>query len=518
MPRYDAVVVGSGFGGSIAALRLAEAGKSVCVLERGRRYRPGEFPRDVTDVDALLWEHPRRRRSLGLFDARFLSGIGVVTASGVGGGSLIYANIHIRPDQGLFEDPRWPAEIDRGALDPYYDRVAGMLGVRPLPEEIGLPKRDAFRSAAAALGRDVFDPDQAVAWTESPGPGREACRLVAECEFGCQHGAKQTMDLTYLARAEALGAVVRPLALVSHVARVGDGYTVLYHDLADGRRRSVSGARVVMSAGTLGTTEILLRSRDPAGTLPELSRALGTGFSGNGDFLGSIQGSRVDLEPWHGPDVTSVIPYLDAAPEFTLAAPTFSRPVMEVLASLGQGEGRALRRAAPALWPRLGTVVRWALRRGLLSRPVRFPGPHSGRPGRMTNLFAIGRDTAGGRMRLSGGRVDVEWDYERDNRVLVSRMEDAMREVADAYGGTFAPIITWNVFRKIVTVHPLGGCRLAESARLGVVSPEGEAFGCPGLYVADGSVIPTAIGYHPVMTISAIAERVADAAVASYPS
>jgi cholesterol oxidase len=189
---------------------------------------------------------------------------------------------------------------------------------------------------------------------------------------------------------------------------------------------------------------------------------------------------------------------------------------MEVLASLGQGEGRALRRAAPALWPRLGTVVRWALRRGLLSGPVRFPGPQAGAPGRMTNLFAIGRDNAGGTMGLRNGRVDIAWDYERENAVLVSRMEAAMRDVAAEYGATFAPILTWNVFRKIVTVHPLGGCRLAESDRLGVVSPEGEAFGCPGLYVADGSLVPTAIGYHPVMTISALAERVADAAVASY--
>ena len=515
--RYDAVVVGSGFGGSIAALRLAEAGKSVCVLERGRRYGLGEFPRDVTDVDALLWEHPARPRSLGLYDARFLSGIGTVTASGVGGGSLVYASIHIRPDASVFDGRGWPRSLDRDGLEPYYDRVAAMLHVRPLPEDVALPKRDAFRAAAAAVGREVFDPDQAVAWTEPPGDGRDACRLCAECEFGCQVGAKHTLDLTYLARAEARGAVVVPRALASHVAPAREGYTVVYRDLRDGAVRAVRGARVVLAAGTLGTTEILLRSRDLARTLPELSPALGTGFSGNGDFLGSIQNSRQDLVPWRGPDVTSVIRYLEEPPEFTLAAPTFSLPVMEVLASLGQGSGRALQRAGPALWPRLGTILRWALRRGLLSRPVRLRGPNAGDPARMTNLFAIGRDSAGGRMGLRRGRLDVEWDYVRENRELIVRMEAAMREVADAYGGTFAPILTWNVFRRIVTVHPLGGCRLAESRRRGVVSPEGEAFGYPGLYVADGSVIPSSIGFHPVMTISAVAERIADAVVASYP-
>jgi len=516
--HYDAVVVGSGFGGSVCALRLAEAGKSVLVLERGRRYRPGEFPRRVTDVDALFWDYPRWPTSLGLYDVRFLSGIGVVAASGVGGGSLIYANIHIRPDPVVFEDPRWPRSIDRATLDPFYDRVASMFRVGPIPPEISLRKRDAYRDAAAEIGREVFDPDEAVAWTDSPGPGREACRLVAECEFGCQYGAKNTVDLTYLARAEELGATVRTGAQVSHVLPYGGEYAVRYRELPGGKPRQVTGARVVLSAGTLGTNEILLRSRDLLGTLPELSPTLGQGFSGNGDFLGSIQNSNVDLEPWRGPDVTSVIKFFDTPPEFTMAAPTFNQAVMEVLASLGQPSGRWLRPLAFLVWPRLGDVLRWASRRGLLSKPARFRGRNAGDPARMTNLFAIGRDSAGGVVRLKGGRLDVEWRYERENRALIERMEEAMREVAAVYGGTLATLATWNVFRRIITVHPLGGCRLAESSRDGVVSPEGEVHGYPGLFVADGSVIPTSIGFHPVMTISAVSERIADALVNSFPT
>ena len=516
--RYDAVVVGSGFGGSIAALRLAEAGKSVLVLERGRRYLPGEFPRDVRDVDALFWDYPRRPTSLGLFDMRFLSGIGVVAASGVGGGSLIYANIHIRPDPVVFEDPRWPRSFDRSTLDPYYDRVASMFGVGPIPAEIQLRKRDVYRHAAGELGRPVFDPDQAVAWTGAPGPGRQVCQLVAECEFGCQHGAKNTVDLTYLARASDLGATVRTGANVSHVLPVRDGYAVRFREVRGGRPRQVTGARVVLSAGTLGTNEILLRSRDLLGTLPNLSPALGHGFSGNGDFLGSIQNSRFDLEPWRGPDVTSVITFFDAGPQFTMAAPTFNRPVMEVLASLGQRGGRWLRPLAFLLWPKLGDILRWAFRRGLLSGPSRFRGPGAGEAARMTNLFAIGRDSADGVLRLKRGRLDVVWPYERENRALIDRMETAMRRVAAVYGGTFGTLVTWNAFRRIITVHPLGGCGLAASARDGVVSPEGEVHGYPGLYVADGSVIPTSIGFHPVMTISAVSERIADAAVSSFPT
>lgn len=126
--NFDAIVIGSGFGGSIAASRLSAAGRSVLVLERGRRWRPHEFPRDVRDIGSLFWRWPAHREALGLYDVRFFSSLAAVVASGVGGGSLIYANIHIRPDPVVFQDPRWPQEITRATLDPYYDRVRDVLG------------------------------------------------------------------------------------------------------------------------------------------------------------------------------------------------------------------------------------------------------------------------------------------------------------------------------------------------------------------------------------------------------
>lgn len=513
---HDAVVIGTGFGGSINALRLAQAGKSVLILERGKRYKPGDFPRDVRDVDSLLWRYPKRPGSLGLFDLRVFSGIATVSASAVGGGSLIYANIHIRPDAEVFEDPRWPSSISRQSLDPYYDMVAESMGVSPVPRDIALRKRDVFRAAADHLGREVFDPDQAVAWQDPGEPGRQACRLVAMCEFGCQFGAKNTLDFTYLAKAEELGAQVAPNSHVSHIAPDGKGYRVHYTDLGNGARESVSGRRVVVSAGTLGTNEILLRSRDVDRGLPDLSRQLGHGFSGNGDLLGSIQNSDTDLEPWDGPDVTSVIRYFDGPEQFTMAAPTFNREVMEVLASMGQPSGRLLRLVAPLLWPRLGRLIPWAFSKGLVSRLSRFPVRNAGPPARMANLFAIGRDNANGVIRLKRGRVDVEWDYARENRALIDRMISAMKDVSDFYGGTFAPIISWAGFKKTITVHPLGGCRLSESPDTGVVSSQGEVHGYPGLFIADGSVIPSSIGFHPVMTIAAVSERIAEAVVGSY--
>lgn len=515
--HWDAIVVGSGFGGSIAALRLAQAGKSVLVLERGKRYRPGEFPRNPNNADSLFFRPQKRPNARGIYEIRSFSGIAAVVSSGVGGGSLIYANIHVRPDPIIFDDARWPRSFTRQSLDPYYDRVASMLEVEPLPTNISLRKRDVFRDAAKSLNREVFDPDEAVAWTNAPGPGRSACKLCAECEFGCQHGAKNTLDFTYLAKAESYGTKIQPEVMVSHVEPVSDGYRVFAKNLATGEEVSFAGRRVVLSAGTLGTNEIMFRSRDEARTLPSVSQQLGTGHSGNGDFLGSLQNSARDLEPWRGPDVTSVMRFFDKLPGFTLAAPTFNRPVTEVLTSQGQVNASWARPLGPLVWPNLDRILPWLFDKGLLSKPMKRPGPHAGPPERMTNLFAIGQDNAGGRAVWKRGKLDIQWDYATENADLVERMMTAMHDVAGAYGGRFAPLPTWDAFKRIITVHPLGGCRLAESPEKGVVSTNGEVFGHPGLFIADGSVIPTSIGFHPVMTISAVAERIADAVVASYP-
>lgn len=510
-PEYDAVIVGSGFGGSITALRLAEAGKSVLVLERGRRWEPETFPRDVTRVRDLFWRYPERPASRGLYELHVLSGVAAVTASGLGGGSLVYANIHIRPDPVVFEDPAWPEELDREELEPYYDRVADLLGVSPLPENLEIPKRDRFRRAAEKTGHEVFDPDQAVSWS--------GCDLIAQCEFGCPLGAKNTLDRTVLPRAEKLGARIRTGCWVHGLAPAGDGYEVRFREIESGKQRSIHGRRVVLSAGTLGTAEILHRAARSREMLPRLSKRLGHGFSANGDFLASIQETREDVEPGLGPDVTSVIRYFEEEPRFTMAAPTFHMPVMRVLASLGQPSGSLLRPLAPVLWPRLDDIVPWAFERGLLSRPSRLPMPHAGNPEHLTFLFGIGRDDAGGEVGLRNGKLDVEWNYADANRELVASMLEAMEELNEAvYGGSMAPVVTWSGFRRPLSVHPLGGCALGESREDGVVSPDGEVYGYPGLFVADGSVIPSSIGFHPAMTIAAVSARIADAVEASYPS
>jgi cholesterol oxidase len=522
---YDVVIIGSGFGGSINALRLSEAGRSVLVLERGRRWQPKDFPRDVEDTNNLLWGYPERERNRGLYELRFFSGAASVTASGVGGGSLIYASIHYRPKAHIFTDPRWPSEFNLDSLDGYYAKVATELGVEPVPASMRMPKRDVFHAAGAAMGREVFDTPQAVSWDSVFGAtggvrtlvgGRTTCQACAECEFGCRYGAKNTLDFTYLAKAEAQGARVQSGRQVTHVApSPGGGWAVHYRDIESDQPGVVVGRKVVVAAGTIGSNELLLRSRDQYKTLPRLSARLGHGYSANGDFLGNIQNADQDLEPWVGPDVTSVMWHHDtrpgAGPGFVLATPTFNRPVMDVLASLGQPPPQTLAELlAPRLYKALPRLLPFALRRGVLSQPLKLALPGAGPAGRMVTVFGIGQDNANGRFVLERGKLDMVWAYERENRGLVAAQRAAMQELAEQYGGTYANLATWDLFQRPLTVHNLGGCALSRSADLGVVGIDGQVHGHAGLYVSDGSVIPTAIGSHPVMTISAVSEWIAE--------
>src|SRR5262249_37446249 len=158
------------------------------------------------------------------------------------------------------------------------------------------------------------------------------------------------------------------------------------------------------------------------------------------------------------------------------------------------------RSVAPFLRPYLGAILPWMFERGMLSKPLWIKERHAGDPSRMTNLFAIGRDNANGRFHLVKGKLDLSWSFARENAALVQAMLDALRAMGREYGGPFAPIALWEAFRRILTVHSLGGCAMADAKERGVVSPEGEAFDYPGLFVADGSVIPTSIGFHPAMT------------------
>lgn len=558
LEEFDAVVVGSGFGSSVAAFRLSKAGQRVCVLERGKAYPPGSFPRDPRHMAANLWDPNAGLH--GLFDVWAFGGIESVVSSGLGGGSLIYANVLIRKDEHWFVDEalpgggyeRWP--IDRALLDPHYDAVETILGAQRYP--LGhapydtTPKTLALREAAEKLGLDWMLPELAVSFAPAPGgkpaPGqpiedpfpnlhglpRHTCRLCGECDAGCNDGAKNTLDHTYLSRAKAHRAEIRPLSEVRALEPIDgpgggpSGYRVTYvthrpgEDGPTSRRQlpstTIRARRVLLGAGTFGTTYLLLRNR---AAFPRLSPALGTRFSGNGDLLTAIVGAsrQVDgqvvprhLDPSVGPVITSAIRIPDEVDGSGAKGRGFyvedgGNPVFLDWLAETAGILPTTRRA-------LGFVARRTVAH-LIGRPrtnvnsdlARLIG---GVSGVSLPTLVMGRDIPDGVMRLRDGDLDVEWTP-RHSQAYFDRVEETVRAIAGALGGRLLNTPLW-LFKRALTVHALGGCPMATDERHGVIGADGAVFGYPGLYVVDGAAMPGPVGPNPSLTIAAFADHVAD--------
>lgn len=328
---FDAVVIGTGFGGAVAACRLAQAKKKVCILERGRRYGLGDFPRPAERPDKL--PHTARWAwaiDHGLWDVKDLQGMLAVQAAGYGGGSLVYANVHLRPPPQVFSPPTrhgldadgWPACYSRADLSPYYDAVAAVLRVRPLPATPSpasglsgpLPKAEAMRAAATGLGRAQWFllPPLAIDF--------DKCVMCGECVAGCQIHAKNTLDLNYLAAAEREADVdVRTLAEAVEIKEEADGtYTVTYHDHITGSDGAkVRAKSVFLCAGAVNSTHILLRSAAGLPDMPNGSKDhIGRRFFANGDAIAMVFDTTKGPvpKPTLGPTITTTLLYNQGAP------------------------------------------------------------------------------------------------------------------------------------------------------------------------------------------------------------
>jgi cholesterol oxidase len=560
--HFDAVVIGSGFGGSVTAYRLAEAGRSVCLLERGKPYPPGSFPRSPHGLSRNFWNPSEGL--LGMFDVWSFSGLDALISSGLGGGSLIYANVMIRKDEHWFvhDDGApgheyWP--VTRADLEPHYDRAERMLHVQRYPFEhepyASTHKTRALKDAAERLGRDWFLPNLAVTFANEgsePVPGepireehpnlhgrtRYTCRLVGECDVGCNYGSKNSLDYTYLSEAKRLGAELRTLCEVrTFRRRDGGGFEIDYvvHDPeTEGHKTNthalplvtVTADRLIVSAGTLGSTFLLLRNRD---SLRGLSPVLGTHFCGNGDLLtfavrcsdrrnGHAQPAVID--PNFGPVITSAIRYGDSLDGDGVDGrgfyvedagyPDFISWMLE-----GLDEPRAL-----WAWRKVG----WRLVRKYIqhkpetniSDAVSAVFGDSRLSAGILPLLGMGRDIPDGRMHLVDGKLEVDWTKNRASKPYFERVRKSMEELATELGGEFQDNPLWWLSR-VITVHALGGCPMGRNADEGVVDAWGRAFGVPGLHVADGSVMPGPVGPNPSLTIAALADRFADAIIEGRP-
>ncbi|MGO9763136.1 MAG: GMC oxidoreductase [Solirubrobacteraceae bacterium] len=516
---YDYVVIGSGFGGSIAACRLAQAGHSVCVLERGQRWARTSFPRTPTQIASkAFWDVPARQ--FGLIDYRAFPGMQVIQGSGVGGGSLHYFNVHLRAPASIFEDPRWPEDVDLETLEPYYRLAHEMLDAAPLspPDGRELPSRTTvFRDACRAAGREP----ELVSIAVYTGPGRRnphggakqlTCDYSGNCGIGCATQAKNTLDLNYLALAELHGAIVRPLHQVEVIEPLrGAGFKVGFtrldpDDPAADEPGSLRAERVVVAAGTLGSNELLLRCRDVHGTLGELSPALGRGFSGNGDLLLSGAEMNCDVDASSGPSITAGVEWPTSTQEAYVEDLGLPDPMLWFIEGMLANEnplGNALRLAELLVLDR--ARIQGATGRIAHEREQLLGG---GRTRRFLPYLGMCEDAADGQFVLDGdGRLDLRWDSSASERNLLE-LENAMRQLSEALGGVYVPSPLWAVGgRELLTAHPLGGCAMAAHAEDGVVDSFGAVHGYPDLFVLDGSIVPTALTRNPTATISALAER-----------
>ncbi|GEL24321.1 cholesterol oxidase [Pseudonocardia sulfidoxydans NBRC 16205] len=534
---YDVVVVGSGFGGAVTACRLAQAHRSVLVLERGAAYPPGAFARTPSEISENFWDPSRGL--YGLFDLWSFRSLDAVVASGLGGGSLIYANVTLEMPKEWFDgvSGQWP--IGYGDLEEHYPAVAQMLGVRCVPQYLAarMPKSAAFDAAAAGYGRPAVAAPVAVTFAP-PGhtPGRpvgtrtdnlhrvqrSTCTSCGKCDFGCNEGAKNTLDLTYLSAAVEAGAHVRTLREVVGIGAVPDGddetYVVRYrtHTLpgpGEPRRRRPRGVvpptrevrarTVVMGAGAFGTTRLLLANKVTG--LPRLSPALGTRFSGNGDAIGFTTGGTREVDSQRGPVITRILRDDDGG--FLIEDGGYP----SVLGWVGETYqvglyGRGALLLVQRLWQRLLHRRRSDIGGGV----SRVLGP-MGVSRSTAPLLGMGMDPGSGTMRLAGDGtwLDLEWSPRGPGTAeYFATVLQAMRGVATGAGVTFRRGPS-GLLSRGVTAHPLGGCPMGRSPADGVVDGDGRAFGHPGLFVADGSVMPTAVGANPSMTIAAFAERCA---------
>lgn len=463
-------------------MRAAEARLSVVVLERGSRLTP-EVREEMAEGRRPLFY---ASHGCGLIERARVRGLSAVTASAVGGGSQLYTSVTIPAPEETFLHG-WPEGLNAETLQPYYARVSEVI--TPTPVSLALSRTTALEAAGHALCATVTRLPLAMDWPT------DAARMNAkpdsipirrEVMTWFQGGAlarKRTLDRTYLARAEAAGAVVRPMHEATMIAPEPHGYRVRYLRFGNGKvhDESLTAAQVVVAAGTLGTVRLLLHCRDVARTLPDLSSTLGERFFTNGDFGGLLIGTGMNVARDSGPPVTAWLDWWDEDRLYVMEAgllpplPKFLARALGIFIPTTPGKDAS----EMAVWS-FGTM-------GLDETPGKL---------------SLDR---GGRLTLIRERHNVSSFHER----TIARM----RELAVALRGKLIVPPKPLAPPGSVTVHPLGGAAMADAPDQGVTDSHGEVFGYPGLFVADGSFLPTPVGRAPSMTIAALAERVAESVI-----
>jgi cholesterol oxidase len=521
--NFDVIVIGSGFGGAITGCRLSESGYKVLILERGRRWDKDSYPRVDRDPKLWLWDHHRPERKNGWLDLRVFPNMSVAQGAGVGGGSLIYASISVEAPKTVF-DKGWPKEVTYTELKPYYDAVKKFMNVQTMPVKQSNPRTLLMKEAAEKIGHasrfkmlemavsfnsdlvfDVNNPpalSQAETYTNAQGVEQGQCVHTGLCDIGCPIYAKNTLDLNYIPWAEKHDAQVRPLHIVTNIEQQDGGYRVSFDRLDPVKERRISGSEtariVIIAAGSLGSTELLLRCREMTKSLPRISQFLGRNWSSNGDFLTPALYPHRKIFPDRGPTISSAIDFLDRS---------------EAGQSFWIEDGGMPHLFGNFFTDRIGRVKKLGpdgIIKGIQHFLQEFNSINEIMP-----WFAQGIDAGDGELALKRPwwffgprRLHLSWNL-KASRPAFDAIINMHKRLAEATGGKVILSPTWTISHDLITPHPLGGCNMGETPETGVVNHKGEVFGYPNLYVADAAIISTALGVNPSRTIGALAERIA---------
>jgi len=513
---YDYIIIGSGFGGSVSALRLAEKGYHIAVIEQGKRYFPTDFPKTNWNIRKFFW-----LPQLGLYGFQALTqlkDVFILHGTGVGGGSLVYANNLLIPPDEVFENPAWGGPGWKERLMPYFEKARKMLGATP--SKVVVKADQLLKECAAEIGKEdtfhvndvgIYFGEKGVTvpdpYFHGKGPDRTGCELCGGCMVGCRYGSKNTLDLNYLYLAEQLGVEIIPETKVIDIKPSKDGGYDLLTKRVTGilnPKKQFHADGVVFAGGVMGTVKLLLQCK-ARGSLPNISNTLGDIVRTNSEALVGAIAKGKDEDYSKGIAITSGI-YPDEFTHIEAVRYGKGQDAMSLLATILVGGGK--------FWPRslrfLGNIF---------IHPIKFlKSLYPFNWAQRTTILLV-MQTISNYMRFEykrrwwrfGGRsMNSNWHTEKKVPSYIPIANDFAKRLAKKVKGEPISVLPEVIFNTSSTAHVLGGCIMADTPEMGVINFSGKVHSYENLYIVDGSIIPANLGVNPSLTITALAEYIMD--------